>query len=195
MVQQLMLAFRFAKARVGTNDTEYPILMKGDVAEGFHDIKEEWDTNFQRRNQQSWPSPSYPAPVPMNDQIIRRLALKAGIVRVHPEAFETIWEFVLRITFHVLSKAATQAQDSTFGPTPDQVILAAKHSRLPITQVCLDFDRPYILPSEEDSNDDSQSDDSDSEGDDHDSESAWSWTDDYDSDVDDDCTLYYDSDA
>ncbi|KAL3931200.1 MAG: hypothetical protein SGARI_004269 [Bacillariaceae sp.] len=190
--------------RLSESDAEYPILTKKDVVRGFRQIKTETDTQFkQGYDTDGWPAPSFPAPIPLNDEVVRRLAFKAGIIRVHPDAFETIWEFVLRITFLILTKTAPQAhlgpsRDAVFEPSPDQVILAAKSTRLPVAQVYFDFDQQrgsFVEGSQSDDGSDDD-DDSSSDNDAHDSESEWSWTEEnYDSDVDDDCTLDYDSDA
>jgi hypothetical protein len=192
VVNGIESAFEFADHR--TNDNEYPILRNCDIDRGCKSLNNMWQVNNRKNAGRN--RTKFPLFLPVNEQIIRRLAFKAGVTRLHPETFESIWKLVLQVTILILSKMGVQETEDEeaadiFEPSWKQATLAAQYLGLSTTTVYLDFGYQGNYFDREKATDDSG--DSSNEASD-DSESAWTWEEDYDSDVDDDCTLHYDSD-
>ncbi|KAG7367234.1 hypothetical protein IV203_029905 [Nitzschia inconspicua] len=155
MVEILEQSLVYANHR--TSDSGYPIVENRDIARASNKLVEErYCMEFKERSDDGRMVPfEMPKILPVQEGIIRGLAFRAGIIRLHSETFETIWDLTLKLTALILTRtgiiSAHHREESVpLLPLPDMVTAAAELLNLPYTKVYLD----NLLGDEEEGDED-----------------------------------------
>jgi hypothetical protein len=148
MVDILKNSFEYAEHR--TSDTEYPTVENRDIDRAAKSLLGRFDMEFKVRSGvgiRMVPFELQPF-VAVDDGIVRGLAFRAGVVRLHSETFERIWGLVLKLTVLILTRTIIIASHhhgealtlSPILPRPAMVSRASELLDLPVSKVYLNVE-------------------------------------------------------